>query len=353
MEAEGPAAAPAAAPAGSAAGRQPRTSQRGMLARRAPPLQLDATSGTVTDGDSGGALGGTLGATLCLDDSHRLGDSRRLGDAHCRARPQTHGGHGRRPMMLNLSGSLSSLKTTLTDAHALRPGTPLPERNEYRNITGKVDVIMFDFDGTLTSTPGDRQVRSRKRAEIIERAVLLRPWLQSLREAVCLMGVISKSTEGTIRDALGAGGLASFFEAPIVGKAIGFEGKVGFIQDMARRGVLRRPGERRPGPPLHRILLVDDDVLELERANAKGLQTYAAPGEGGLQEGDFAAIHKSLQMPACTSPPPRKLNNMPGMLTATMELLSTGSDSSPMMSPSKNGGRWRNLILFSGECFEG
>jgi len=256
-------------------------------------------------------------------------------------------------MMLNLSGSLSSLKTTLTDAGAREPGTPLPERSGYRSITGKVDVIMFDFDGTLTAVPGDRQVRSRKRAEIVERATLLRPWLQSLREAGCLMGIISKSTETTIRDALGAGGLEAFFEAPIVGKAIGFEGKVGFIQDMARKGVFRRPGEMRPGLANHRILLVDDDVLELERANANGMQTYAAPSDGGLREEDFAAIHASLSMPESHPLPQRQCGSMAGMLTATMEMLTPGSERSHLLSPMKHEGKWQNLILFSGECFEG
>lgn len=283
-------------------------------------------------------------------DEARFGESQPL-------RPNTHAGTTRRPMMLSLSGSLSSLKASLTDPDAFRPDTPLPERIDYRNITGRVDVIMFDFDGTLTATPGDRQVRSRKRAEICERASLLQPRLQALREAGCQLGIISKSTELTIRDALLAGGLAGFFDAPIVAKAIGFEGKVGFIQDLARRGALRRPGDKRPGPAAHRILLVDDDVLELERANAGGLQTYAAAAEGGLREQDFDAILESLRLPA-SKPQLRpalnkNLSNGHMALSTTMTLFSSGQDGSSLLSSGKPGGKWRNLILFSGECFEG
>ena len=36
------------------------------------------------------------------------------------------------------------------------------------------------------------------------------------------------------------------------------------------------------GVPFSRILLVDDDVLELERAKARGLQVYAAPEDGAM-----------------------------------------------------------------------
>mmetsp|Transcript_145534 Transcript_145534/g.362879 ORF Transcript_145534/g.362879 Transcript_145534/m.362879 type:complete len:330 (+) Transcript_145534:92-1081(+) len=272
-------------------------------------------------------------------------------------RPNTHAGTGsRRPMALNLSSSLSSFKASLTDPSLLRPDTPLPERNDFRNVTGKVEVIMFDFDGTLTATPGDRQVRAKKRAEICERAPLLQPRLQALREAGCLLGIISKSTEVTIRDALLAGGLLAYFNAPIIAKAVGFEGKIGFINDLARRGSLRHPGDRRPGPAPHRILLVDDDVLELERANAGGLQTYAAPSEGGLREEDFDAIQDSLHKPPGRPKTRQSLSrcsSAPSM-TFSSALFPTAEHSFPTISSSgKLGGKWRNLILFSGECFEG
>lgn len=279
--------------------------------------------------------------------------------------PKPHGDEGHRPpLFLNFSGSLSSLGgTARSDMMISKPGTPLPDRASYHNITGRVDVIIFDFDGTLTATPGDRQVRSQKRIEISERAALLQPKLRALREAGCLLGILSKSTEVTIRDALAAGGLTSFFDAPIIGKAIGFEGKAGYIHDLARQGSLRRPGDRRPGPISHRILLVDDDVLELERARAAGFQTYAAPTEGGLQENDFQYIIESLKLPP--NRPPRAPSGGGGGLGALSRLNScpsgTGTASTQSWFPSKSlergphpdAGKWRTLILFSGDCFEG
>jgi hypothetical protein len=36
------------------------------------------------------------------------------------------------------------------------------------------------------------------------------------------------------------------------------------------------------GVPFSRILLVDDDLLELERCKARGIQVYAAPEEGAM-----------------------------------------------------------------------
>lgn len=47
------------------------------------------------------------------------------------------------------------------------------------------------------------------------------------------------------------------------------------------------------GVPFSRILLVDDDLLELERAKTRGIQVYAAPEDGGLQDEDFDAISDS------------------------------------------------------------
>jgi len=105
----------------------------------------------------------------------------------------------------------------------------------------------------------------------------------------------------------------------------------------------------------HRILLVDDDLLELERAAAAGLQTYAAPAVGGLCGQDLEMMLASLKLPPC------RPSSRPGMAaaeesmpyTASMTLFSTGQDTSLLSSSKRSCGRWRNLILFSGDCFEG
>jgi len=162
-------------------------------------------------------------------------------------------------------------------------------------LMGNVSVIFFDFDGTLTATPGNlvvRQRQSHKSDELRERASLLAPRLAALRDAGFLLGIISKSTEFTVRNALDAAGLSEFFTGPVVGKAVGLEGKAGFIQELALSGSLPPLGGEDVG--LHRVLLVDDDVRELDRARAKGLQTWPAPAEGGLQEGDFDEIFACL-----------------------------------------------------------
>lgn len=255
--------------------------------------------------------------------------------------------------MLSFTGSLGSLQMTGQSMLDF-PGTPLPVRGDYREITAKADVIMFDFDGTLTATPGDKQVRARKRSEICERAEFLQARLRKLRDAGCVMGIISKSTENTIRDALAAGGLLEFFDGPIIGKAVGFEGKVGFIQDLARRGLLRRPGDRRPGPAYSRILLVDDDVLELERASGGGLQTFAAPAEGGLQEEDFDIIEGSLRQSYGLALS-RSLARSYSFGAGFVPLSTVHSEDPATRLPwsAKSGSKRMNLILFSGECFEG
>jgi hypothetical protein len=45
---------------------------------------------------------------------------------------------------------------------------------------------------------------------------------------------------------------------------------------------------------MKRVLLVDDDVLELIRCSEVAIQTYPAPEEGGLQEEDFEKIFCAL-----------------------------------------------------------
>uniref|UniRef100_A0A7S4QFX1 Uncharacterized protein n=1 Tax=Alexandrium monilatum TaxID=311494 RepID=A0A7S4QFX1_9DINO len=194
---------------------------------------------------------------------------------------------------------LLSLKTPTSCAsvrHDRTPCTPDPTRAELRVIEGDVRVVMFDFDGTLTATSGEAAQRSRKQVELELRAPMLRPRLQRLRDAGMLLGIISKSSELTIRCAIREAGLDGLFEGPIVAKAIGFEGKAGFIVDLVEAGSL---GDLGPGG-LQRVLLVDDDVRELDRARARGIQTYAAPLEGGLQEEDFGEIMACLGLEAET-----------------------------------------------------
>ena len=57
------------------------------------------------------------------------------------------------------------------------------------------------------------------------------------------------------------------------------------------------------GVPFSRILLVDDDLLELERARSRGIQVYAAPEDGVLVQflhrltwktGDIVTIGKHI-----------------------------------------------------------
>merc|ERR1712217_689139 len=98
-----------------------------------------------------------------------------------------------------------------------------------------------------------------------------KPRLKALRDAGETLGIMSKSTESTIRDALQAAGLTSFFNGKVVGKAIGFEGKAGIIAEMARAGTLQGCTGKWQAA-LRNTLLVDDDVMELERARKIGLQ---------------------------------------------------------------------------------
>jgi len=170
------------------------------------------------------------------------------------------------------------------------PGTPLPQAVEFKRVTGSVAAILFDFDGTLTATPGEHAFRSQKHVEIRERAPLLAPRLKALRDAGICLGIISKSSELTIRCALGEAGLMDLFDGPLVANAVGFEGKAGFIEELVRTGALAQLGQEGNS----RVLLVDDDVRELVRARQCGIQTYAAPKDGGLQQADFDEIFCGL-----------------------------------------------------------
>ncbi|CAE8601962.1 unnamed protein product [Polarella glacialis] len=289
----------------------------------------------------------------------------------------------RKPGSLKLSGSLLSMKSFSSDHHLGSPESPMPGRDDHRSPNGGVAVVFFDFDGTLTATPGEKAARGRKQAELCDRASMLAPRLRAMRADGASLGIVSKSSEATIRAALEASGLAKLFDGPVVAKAIGFEGKTGFVEDLALRGCLPRLGSYRGhAAPLHRILLVDDDVLELQRAKARGLQTYAAPAEGGLRDEDFDVIMEALKMPRpkshpqqipCRAAPNKQCTLlMPLQQRSPSSAPSLGSspvrpwrhkfsdDSSPLKLPPFHdlgrpmpAGRWKNLIVFSGDCFQG
>jgi phosphoglycolate phosphatase-like HAD superfamily hydrolase len=161
-------------------------------------------------------------------------------------------------------------------------------------MSGDVCAIVFDFDGTLTASPGEVAIRGNKQDELCDRSSLLAPRLQALRGAGITLCIMSKSSETTIRSALQASGLAQFFDGPLVAKAVGFEGKAGFIKELVQTGDLQHLGAENL---LGRVLLVDDDVYELDRAQVHGIQTYAVPEKGGLQEKDFDTIFAALGLP--------------------------------------------------------
>lgn len=196
----------------------------------------------------------------------------------------------RRPTVnLTLESPLLAAPAPTWDG-ARTPGTPLPQAWEFKCITGSVAAILFDFDGTLTATPGEHAFRSQKHVEIRERAPLLAPRLKALRDAGICLGIISKSSELTIRCALSEAGLMELFDGPLVANAVGFEGKAGFIEELIRTGALPQLGPEGNS----KVLLVDDDVRELVRARQCGIQTYAAPKDGGLQKADFDEIFCGL-----------------------------------------------------------
>lgn len=182
------------------------------------------------------------------------------------------------------------------------PRTPDPFREDMKLLRGDVHCIFFDFDGTLTATPGEKALRQcQKTAELCERAPMLAPALQALQDRNILLGIISKSTEFTIRTSLEASGLLEFFTGPIVGKAVSLEGKAGMIEDMVASGRLGNLGADSLEASLRRILFIDDDIRELDRARGRGIQTYPAPVEGGMQDQDFVDIFCGLGF--CTSNP--------------------------------------------------
>jgi phosphoglycolate phosphatase-like HAD superfamily hydrolase len=215
----------------------------------------------------------------------------------------------------------------------------VPQRADFKELAGGISVIFFDFDGTLTKTPGDRAVRSTKLSELKERAPMLSERLGSLKQAGATLGIISKSTEATVRDCLDAAGLTALFEGPIIGKAVNFEGKVGIIAGLAKKGALGNCNMNHFGweSDLRHTLLVDDDVMELERCRQRGVPAFAADELGGLQEADFDIISAAISKQGA----------------AVAGGLSTTLSTSHMTSRSGLPYKWRTLILFTGDCFEG
>lgn len=170
-------------------------------------------------------------------------------------------------------------------------------------ITNGVSAIFFDFDGTLTSTPGDRALRRNKMGDLMQRGPMLKARLLELRKAGFVLGIISKSSESTIVGTLEKAGLALAFGGPIVANAVGLEGKAGFIHELCAEGGALEHLEGRD------ILLIDDDLSELELAHEAGIQTYAAPEDGGLQEGDFDRIMQALGVDLQHTPPDTSENS--------------------------------------------
>jgi len=173
-------------------------------------------------------------------------------------------------------------------------------REDWVTVTGNVGAILFDFDGTLTATPGTHAVHRTKVTELNDRAPMLRPRLERLRNADITLGIITKSTEGTVTGALESAGLGEFFNGPIVAKACGLDGKVGDILRLCSGSELGFLGQD-PKTACARVLLVDDDLSELERCCEQAIQTYPAPEVGGLQDEDFDRMFVALGL-QCQSP---------------------------------------------------
>jgi len=201
---------------------------------------------------------------------------------------------GRRFAGLQSLATPSSTRSAAAYRYVLTPTTPDLHRDGFRLVDDELDIVFFDFDGTLTATPGESATQhGRKKAELKERADMLRPRLQGMIDAGLLLGIMSKSTENTIREALEFAELTDLFQGPIVGKALDFEGKAGIIAKMHQSGKLSLGEEG-----LSRVLLVDDDVRELDRCRDHGIQTFAAPEDGGLLDSDFDEIFVFLSLPS-------------------------------------------------------
>eukprot|EP00913_Durusdinium_trenchii_P032371 g30309.t2 len=108
------------------------------------------------------------------------------------------------------------------------------------------------------------------------------------------------------RSALEACQLHKLFDAPLVAKAVGFEGKVGFIEDLAVRGCLPRLGSTRGHQvAFHRILLGDaeDKVFAPSAPVPKGPKVSPPKEIGSLFDDDpvIASAPKAPMPKATTS----------------------------------------------------
>eukprot|EP00931_Biecheleriopsis_adriatica_P005111 TRINITY_DN10666_c0_g1_i1.p1 TRINITY_DN10666_c0_g1~~TRINITY_DN10666_c0_g1_i1.p1 ORF type:complete len:636 (-),score=127.92 TRINITY_DN10666_c0_g1_i1:20-1927(-) len=197
--------------------------------------------------------------------------------------------------MLSL-GSAALRSVSAAFSYAPTAVSSQPDRHDLSAIHGDVEVVLFDFDGTLTKTPGVHAGSHRTKVdELRERTPMLEPWLQRLHEAGFVLGIISKSTKDTVVTALEETGLLKLMNGPIIGKAVGLEGKAGIIKDLcAEGGALAHLGLE----GWHKVLLVDDDTSELIRARDVDMQIYAAPAQGGLQENDLEDIFRCLGLGA-------------------------------------------------------
>jgi len=217
-------------------------------------------------------------------------------------RPKDDSAHTGRHGAWNLSVKTPSSCASMSWMPTPTPCTPEPSRDDLRVFGREVGAILFDFDGTLTASKGEVASRLMKRRELCARAQMLAPRLMALRSAGITLGILSKSSESTIREALRESGLEEAFDGPILGNALGLEGKAGLIQELVRNGPLGHCTvdaaedvfDATEAAQRLRVLLVDDDVRELARAREKGIHTYPAPEEGGLQAADFEQLFACL-----------------------------------------------------------
>lgn len=141
-----------------------------------------------------------------------------------------------------------------------------------------VKIIFFDFDGTLTNTPGGEGANPLR--ELKERTPLLTKYLTLLGEAGILVGILSKRRTDDLRSYLATTKLTRFFTTTVEVPTSSLGGKVSEIQKELEGKYLVDEN----------AALVDADYDELKLARGAGVHTYPAPKQGGLTESDFEAI---------------------------------------------------------------